>query len=62
MPYIRNKKVLAVCRSKVRYPNAGAAWRAARKLRRDKGVNARAYPCRGARGEQRHWHVTSGKW
>ena len=62
MPSLKRKKNLAICASKVAYPTADAAWAAARALRRDKGVNARAYRCNGRRFQRKHWHVTSGAW
>lgn len=53
---------LKTCASKITYPTEDEAWNAARILRRQKKVNAYAYSCKGAKYQQRHWHVTSGKW
>lgn len=62
MPFLTRKRNLRICESKVTYHTEDAAWAAARALRTSKGVNARAYRCNGRRGQQRHWHVTSGRW
>lgn len=60
--YIRRKKNLAKCEGKQLFADETAAVAAAISLRRAKGVNARAYLCNGKRGQQKHWHITSGKW
>lgn len=57
--YLKSKNAKRTCQAKQKYPNAEAAWAAARALQK-KGAPARAYRCSGLRGQQRHWHVTSG--
>lgn len=62
MGYLKRRRDLKVCQSKRSYPSADSAWAAARRLRKDLGVNARAYFCKGAKGQKGHYHVTSGSW
>ena len=60
MPYMRNKKVLRICRDKKTYPSKYEAESAARGLvKSGKATRARAYRCNGAKGQPKHWHVTT---
>jgi hypothetical protein len=62
MTSLRRKKSLATCQGKQLFLDETSAVAAATALRRSKGVNARAYRCNGKRGQQKHWHITSGRW
>jgi hypothetical protein len=60
MSYMRNRKTLRICRDKKTYSSKHEAERAALSLvRAGKAVKARAYRCNGAKGQVKHWHVTT---
>ena len=61
--YLKRRREIEACITKIKYFDEGSAQAAAHKLRRDKDIPARVYRCPGKRGEQRHFHVTGGpKW
>ena len=54
--YLKRRREIEQCTTKVKYFDKGKAWAAAKRL----SPYARAYRCPGLKGEPKHFHVTGG--